>query len=310
MKKLKVSSSPHAQHYLSTSTIMWGVAIALIPALVASIYYFRMSAVILIATCVISCVATESLIRALRGKKNSIRYGSAVVTGLLLAMVLPPRLPIWIAIVGSIVAIGLAKELFGGLGYNIFNPALIGRAFLMAAFPAALTSWVNPITVDAATRATPMGLMKFEHISTSMMDLFLGSVPGSLGETSALALIIGGAYLFIKKYADWRIPSAYILTVAALGGLLHIINPAQHPPILFHMLAGGLILGAIFMATDPVTSPVTKTGRWVFGIGCGVFTIIIRTWSGLPEGVMYAILLMNGLSPLINKLTKPRRFGT
>ena len=211
------------------------------------------------------------------------------------------------------VAIGLGKEIFGGLGYNIFNPALVGRAFLVAAFPASLASWTAPAAIEAATaattRATPLGLMKFEGVTTNLMDLFIGNVPGSLGETSALALIIGGIYLFARKYADWRIPFSYILTVSIFGGIMRALDPSM-PTVLFQILSGGLLIGAIFMATDPVTSPVTKLGRWIFGIGCGLFTIIIRMWSGLPEGVMYAILLMNCLTPIINKLTRPRRFGT
>ncbi len=309
MKNLKISTSPHILSEFTTSKVMWGVIVALIPAVLASLYFFKAAAATLMIVCIISCAATEAVIRKLRGKNITISDGSAVVTGLLLAMVLPPKLPIWIAIVGSVISIGLGKEIFGGLGYNIFNPALIGRAFLMAAFPAHLTSWVNPQTIDAATRATPLGLMKFGGIGTGTMDLFLGNIAGSLGETSALALIVGGAYLIIRKYADWRIPLSYVLTTAVLGGIMHIIDPAN-PTVLFHILAGGLLLGAIFMATDPVTSPITKKGRWIFGIGCGVFTIVIRLWSGLPEGVMYAILLMNGITPLINRFTKPRRFGT
>lgn len=294
---------------LTTPRIMWGVVIALVPALAASAYFFRYLAVRLVLTCVLSSVITEAVIKKLRGKKITISDGSAVVTGLLLAMILPPSVPVWIAIVGSVIAIGLAKELFGGLGCNIFNPALIGRAFLMAAFPTVLTAWTNPVTLDATTRATPLGLMKFEHVATDTMDLFIGGVSGSLGETSALALIIGGAFLFIKKYADWRIPLSYLITVVIFSGIFNIINPSN-PTALFHILAGGFLLGAIFMATDPVTSPVTKMGRWIFGAGCGIFTIIIRMASGLPEGVMYAILLMNGLTPVINRLTRPRRFGT
>lgn len=310
MKKVKVSSSPHVLSKLTTSTVMWRVVVALIPPVLASLYFFRWRAAVLILTCIATCVITEAMIRKLRGKSNSISDGSAVITGVLLALVLPPSLPIWIAVSGSVIAIGLGKELFGGIGYNIFNPALIGRAFLMAAFPSALTSWANPFTLDATTKATPLGLMKFEHISANVTDLFLGNVPGSLGETSALALLIGGAYLFIRKYADWRIPLSYFITVVIFGGVLKFINPESNPSILFHILSGGFLLGAIYMATDPVTSPITRSGRWVFGIGCGVFTIIIRMWSGLPEGVMYAILLMNGLTPIINKFTKPRRFGT
>lgn len=308
-KNFVVSSSPHIFNSLSTPNIMWGVVIALIPVTAASIIFFKMNAVRLLISCVIGCVATEVIIQKLQKKKITIYDGSAVVTGLLLCMVLPPSLPVWTALFASVVAIGLCKQLFGGLGYNIFNPALLARAFLVAAFPAFLTRWNAPFTLDAITGATPLGAMKFEYVQAPIMNLFFGNVAGSLGETSALAIIIGSAYLFIKKYADWRIPLSFILTASLLGAVLGIINPSNYPTVLFHVLSGGLLLGALFMATDPVTSPVTKKGRWIFGIGCGLLTIVIRTWSGLPEGVMYSILLMNGVTPLINKFTKPKRFG-
>lgn len=309
-KKFIISSAPHMLDRLTTPGVMWGVVIALIPVIISSVYFFKLLAVKLLIACTISCVVTELVIQKLRQKKITVNDGSAVVTGLLLAMVLPPSLPVWVAVVGSIVAIGLGKQLFGGLGYNIFNPALLARAFLMAAFPVLLTKWTNPLTLDAVTGATPLGLMKFEHVQASSIDLFLGNVPGSLGETSALAILIGGAYLFIRRYADWRIPLSYLFTASLLGGVLHVVDPVVFPTLSFQLLSGGMLLGALFMATDPVTSPVTKKGRWIFGVGCGVFTIVIRMWSGLPEGVMYAILLTNGLTPLVNRYTRPRRFGT
>jgi len=304
-----ISSSPHTFDKLTSSKIMWAVVIALLPVVIASVIFFRLLAVRLILTCTLSCVITEAAIQRLRKKPITINNGSAAVTGILLAMVLPPSLPIWVAIVGSIVAIGLGKQLFGGLGYNIFNPALLARAFLMASFPALLTKWVDPMTLDAVTEATPLGMMKFSHLYTSYMDLFLGTAAGSLGETSALAILIGGSYLIIKKYADWRIPFSFIATASLLGGILCLTNPEAYPAVPFQILSGGLLLGAFFMATDPVTSPVTKKGRWIFGIGCGIFVIVIRQWSGLPEGVMYSILLMNGITPLVNRYTRPRRFG-
>ena len=294
---------------LTVPGVMWGVAISLVPVVISSVIFFNILAIRLMLTCVLSCVISEAAIQKLRGKKIAIKDGSAVVTGLLLAMVLPPALPVWTAVIGSIVAIGLGKQLFGGLGYNIFNPALLGRAFLMAAFPTLLTKWTSPFTLDAVTQATPLGLMKFSQIKTPYMDLFLGNTAGSLGETAALAILIGGGYLFIKRYAGWRIPLSFIVTASILGGALHAVNPSVFPNAAFHLLSGGLLLGAIFMATDPVTSPVTKKGRWIFGIGCGILVIVIRSWSGLPEGVMYSILLMNGITPLVNRYTKPRRFG-
>lgn len=309
-ENLIISSSPHMLSKMSVPRIMRGVALALLPAVVASIIFFKLLAVYLILTCVISCVAVEVLIQVIRKKPITVRDGSVVVTGILLALILPPSIPIWAAVLGSLVAVGLGKQLFGGLGFNIFNPALLGRAFLMAAFPTFLTRWTTPFTLEAVTGATPLGLMKFEHVQVPYGSLLLGNVSGSLGEACALAIILGGAYLFIKKYADWRIPLAFVLSASIFGGILYIIKPEAFPAPLFQLLSGGMLIGAIFMATDPVTSPVTKTGRWIFGVGCGILVIIIRTWSGLPEGVMYSILLMNSVTPLLNKYTKPKRFGT
>ncbi len=308
-KDLLISSSPHMLNRLTTRQIMWGVVLSLSPVMVSSIIFFKLLAVKLILTSVASCVAVEAVIQRLRGRKITVSDGSAVLTGLLLAMVLPPSAPLWTVMIGSMVAVGLGKQLFGGLGYNIFNPALLARAFLMAAFPAILTKWTQPFTLHAVTKATPLGLMKFSHAETPYLKLFMGNISGSLGETSAVAILIGAGYLFIKKYADWRIPLGFIATASILATVLYNIDPLVYPDTLFHILSGGMLLGAIFMATDPVTSPVTKKGRWIFGIGCGALAIIIRTWSGLPEGVMYSILLMNGVTPLVNRYTRPRRFG-
>ena len=301
---------------------MYGVCFALLPAALAGIYFFLWKALALMIICIVSCVITEAIFQRLRGKKIRVGDGSAILTGLLLAMIIPPDLPLWAAALGSVFAIGIGKECFGGLGCNIFNPALLGRAFLSAAFPAFMTVYTKPyavtslaaakaaLGVDAVTTATPLGLMKFEGAATDTMSVFLGNVAGSVGETSAIALLIGGAFLIIKKYADWRIPLAYIGTTALFGGIMYMISPDSYPSVAFQLLSGGLLIGAIFMATDPVTSPVTKKGRWIFAIGCAFLTVTIRLWGGLPEGVMYAILLMNAVTPIINKLTRPKRFGT
>ena len=307
--RFEIASSPHISSGRSNKTIMCLVILALMPNVIVSIYFFKWMALRLYATCCLGCVATEAIGCLIRHKKVTVADGSAVVTGLLLAMILPPSLPIWCALLGCAVAIALSKEIFGGLGQNIFNPALVGRAFLMAAFPAFLTSWTEPVTLEAVTRATPLALSKFEAMRTPMADLFIGNISGSLGETSALAIIIGGVFLLIKKVADWRIPTGFIGAVVIFGGLLNLANPSSFPGLDFQLFAGGLLLGALFMATDPVTSPITKKGRWIFGLGCGILVIIIRAWGGLPEGVMYSILLMNAVTPLINKYTRPRRFG-
>jgi electron transport complex protein RnfD len=254
-------------------------------------------------------VITEIIFQRLRGKKITISDGSIVVTGLLLAFILPPSLPWGVALLGAVVSVGLGKQIFGGLGLNIFNPALVGRAFLMAAFPTLLTHWVEPYTLDAVSKATPLGLMKFQGIATPLVDLFLGSTSGSLGETSSLAIILGGGYLLIKRHIDWRTPLSIMLTVVITAGVFWLLKPTQYPSPLFCLFAGGLMLGAFFMATDPVASPMTKMGHWVFGIGIGILVVVIRLFGGLPEGVMYAILIMEATIPLINRLTRPRVFG-
>jgi len=309
MNKLTINVSPHVFSPMNTREMMKGVIKALIPAMAASIWFFRGRGALVILVSVVSCVLTEYILQKTRKKQVTINDYSAILTGILLAMVLPPTLPLWMVFLGGVFAISMGKVIFGGLGQNIFNPALLSRAFLMAAFPVALTTWVKPVTLDAITTATPLGLAKFENTITPYVSLFWGNIGGSLGETSAFALILGAGYLLYRKIIDYRIPAAFVGTVFVFSGLAHIIAPAQFSPPVFNIIAGGLLLGAIFMATDPVTSPVTAEGRWVFGIGCGLVTMIIRIWGGLPEGVMYSILLMNAFTPLINRFFRPKRFG-
>lgn len=306
---LVLSSSPHISKCEDVPEIMRNVIYALLPAAVFGIYYFGWRSLVMMLVGILSAVATEAITNQLLKKPQTIHDGSAAVTGLLLVMTLPPSLPYWMIVVGAVVAIFIGKQLFGGLGYNIFNPALLGRAFLQASFPIPMTTWTNPKTIDAITTATPLGSFKFEKTLTPYLDLFMGNVGGCVGETSALLLIIGGLYLIIKKYADWRIPVSYLATVAVFGGIFWLINPAQYPDPVFHLFSGGLMLGAFFMATDMVTSPITPKGRWLFGIGAGLFLVIIRLFGGLPEGVMYSILLMNAFTPLINRYTRPQFFG-
>lgn len=310
MNKLIIKVSPHIVAPLDTRAMMRGVILALIPAVIASLYFFRMDAVGVYLSTISGCVATEFLLQKARKRKVSIGDYSALLTGLLLAMVLPPCIPLWMAFLGGVFAIAMGKEIFGGLGQNIFNPALLARAFLMAAFPIALTNWVEPVTLDAVTSATPLGLAKFNHESVSYVSLVVGNISGSLGETSAAALLLGMIYLLYKKIIDYRAPLAFFMTMIVFSGITYYMAPDKFMPPMFNILAGGFLIGAIFMATDPVTSPVTKTGRWIFGIGCGVITMTIRIWGGLPEGVMYSILFMNAFTPIINKLTRPRRYGT
>ncbi len=306
---LILSSSPHIRDRLTVGRLMWGVIIALSPALAASIYFFGLQAVKLIAVCSSVSLVAEYIFLWLRGKSFPTEP-SALLSGLLLALILPPTLPLWSAALGAVFAIIVGKQIFGGLGYNIFNPALIGRAFLAATFPVLMTTWVKPFSLAAITTATPLGLMKFQSQSTSLIKLFYGYVGGSLGETSALALLIGGVYLLIRRYIDWRTPLSYLGTVALLSEIFYLISPHGHGTPLFSLLAGGLVLGAFFMATDPVTTPVNKLGRWIFGLGAGVVVVVIRNWGGYPEGVMFSILLMNAFTPLLDRYIKPKVFGS
>lgn len=288
---------------------MRDVIIALVPALLAALYFFRLPALLVILACVISAYAAESVCLKIMKRESPTKESSAIITGLLLAFCLPPTLPVWMAVLGTIFAVVIAKHLFGGLGQNIFNPALIGRAFLLASFPVAMTTWTTPL--DGVTTATPLGLMK-EGTGAPLPpfhDLFLGSISGSIGETSVLALLIGGAYLLYRKQIDWRIPASFLGTVFLLTATAGVLNGASLLYPLYHLCSGGLLLGAFFMATDWVTSPVTKRGRILFGIGCGLLVVLIRLKGGYPEGVAYSILLMNVVTPLIDRYTKARVFG-
>lgn len=306
---LIVTSSPHLHSPDSVPTAMRDVIIALLPALLFSVYFFRMPAAMVIISCVTATVVTEILSQKFMGKENTVKDYSAVVTGLLLAFTLPPTLPPWIAAIGGVVSILIGKQFFGGLGHNVFNPALIGRGFLLASWPVAMTTWNTPI--DIITTATPLGIIKegAEVQLPSLWNLFIGNVSGSLGETSALALLIGGLYLLYKGHIDWRIPVSFLGTVFVATLAAGLIKGEVITYAVIHLFAGGLFLGAFFMATDWVTSPVTKRGRLIFGLGCGFLTALIRLKGGYPEGVCYAILLMNAVTPLIDRYCKDRVFG-
>jgi electron transport complex protein RnfD len=320
---LVVSASPHITAKHKTSTAMRLVIAALIPALAYATYLFGLRVLLITLISVVAAVGCEALMQRMLGRKITVTDGSAILTGLLLAFNLPPGVPWWLPAAGSGFAIIFAKQLFGGLGYNFINPALAGRAFLMASWPSLMTKeWLAPAGgalsgIDGITAATPLSLLKnpanygdpqilvrqlneFETVR----NIFFGKIGGCIGETSALLLLIGGLFLIFLKIVDYRIVVGYLGSFALLAWLL----PTQGS-VLFHLFAGGLFLGAFFMATDWVTSPVTRKGRWIFGIGCGVITIIIRVWGGYPEGVSYSILLMNVFTPFIDKLTKERVFG-
>lgn len=313
---LSVSTSPHIRSEESISKIMWTVNATLAPAALFSIYNFGMKAAITLLLCIVGAVVTEYLVLRWQGKDNVICDGSAVLTGLLLGMNIPAGLPWYMPLFGSIVAIGIAKHTMGGLGYNIFNPALIGRAFLLASWPIAMTTWPTPATlagkIDAVTSATPLGIMKlqgYEKLVALFGDkmemykaLFLGTRGGSAGETSAVLLLLGGAYLIYKGYINWHVPVTMIATVGALTGIF------GGDPVV-HMMSGGLILGAFYMATDMVTIPITVKGQVIFALGAGILTVLIRLLGGYPEGVCYAILLMNCVTPLIDRLVRPKKYG-
>ena len=307
--KLTISCSPHLRSPLDTPWVMRQVLIGLLPATIAAVILFKVKATIVIVICVLTAIATEEVTLRIRKKPSSVNDYSAALTGLLLALILPPATTWYACMLGSIFAVLVGKHLFGGLGANIFNPALIGRAFLMAAYPKMLTTFNQPFNVDAISSATPLALRKFGGQIPPISDLFFGNVSGSIGETSALFLIIGGIYILVRKVADWRIPLSLLLTTTIVSFIFYMVNPANGS-VAFHLFGGGLLLGALFMATDPVTTPVTKLGRYIFGAGCGFLLMIIRYFSGLPEGVMYAILFMNALTPLINRYTQPARYGS
>lgn len=306
-----VSSSPHLHKKESVKRIMWMAVFSLIPAGIAGVYIFGLGALWVIVLGVVSAVATEGLIQKLTKRKLTIFDGSAVLTGLLLAYNLPPKVPFWLPIVGAFFAIAIGKQAFGGLGQNIFNPALVGRVFLMASWPKYMTTFTKALNYDAVTSATPLALLKEGQAlaGTSYWDLFLGNRGGCIGEVCILALLLGAAFLFIRGYISWHIPIVYIFSV----GLISYIFGTQgffKGDWLFHILTGGLILGAFFMTTDYVTSPLTRKGQVVFALGSGLITAVIRLWGGYPEGVSYAILMMNAATPIIDRYTKNRIYGT
>ena len=315
--RLIVSTSPHIRDKDSISRIMWTVVISLIPAVIAGAYFFGLRVLLLVLISVATAVATEALIQKLMRKKVSVSDGSAVITGMLLAMVISPDVPLWMPVVGTFCAIAIAKSIFGGLGHNVFNPALVGRAILLAAFPVAMTKWILPKGVDALTTATPLAMIEDMAKAGSLelarlpsvWDMFIGRTGGSAGETCALFLLLGAAILLARRIITWHIPISYIGTVAAIIGLSQLFGDGDFVMIPMHVLSGGLILGAFFMATDMVTSPLTNKGGIIFGIGAGVITCVIRLLGGYPEGVCYSILLMNAFTPLIDRYVKPRRFG-
>jgi Na+-translocating ferredoxin:NAD+ oxidoreductase subunit D len=308
-----VSVSPHLRAPENTARVMRAVSVSLVPAALASIYIFGWRALAVIAVSVVVSVLTELLSQLVFKRDITVRDGSAVVTGVLLAFTLPVQTPLWMVAAGAFVAIFLVKQLFGGIGHNIFNPALAARAVLLSSFPVAMTAWSTPALslgrVDATAAASALGMVKeAAKAGTAIgmpygyLDLLLGNVPGSLGEVCKAALLLGGAFLLIRRIIDWRIPVTFLGSVALLSFIV-----GKDP--LFAVLSGGLLLGAFFMATDYVTAPTTPNGRLIFGLGCGIVTFLIRQYGGFPEGVCYAILFMNCLSPLIEMYVRPRRFG-
>lgn len=327
MNKLIVSLSPHAHGTDSVERNMYGVIIALVPALLVSFLYFGVGSAIVCASSVAACVFFEwAITKYMLKRQPTITDGSAILTGLLLGFNLPSNIPVWIVIIGALVAIGVGKMTFGGLGCNPFNPALVGRCFLLASFPVQMTSW--PIAgqvasyVDAQTGATPLSIMKAaiksgdasvldklpDSLSLLLGDPGLNNGAGAIGEVCALALLIGLAYMLWKKIITWHIPVSILATVFVFSGLLHLANPVYANPVAT-LLSGGLMLGAIFMATDYVTSPMTHKGQIIYGVAIGFLTVVIRNWGAYPEGMSFAILIMNAFTPLINTYVKPKRFG-
>ncbi|MEO1260992.1 MAG: RnfABCDGE type electron transport complex subunit D [Bacteroidota bacterium] len=332
-KTLNIRTSPHLVKGVGTDDIMRNVVYALLPVAGFAVFTFGLSALMVLVTSTAACVLTEHYLCKWSGKESTVGDWSAVITGLLLGMTLPPSFPIWMAFVGGVIAIALGKFIFGGLGYNVFNPALVGRAVLQAAFPVAITTWypaflpdrfsgfaaatftfpfMEPRTenLDAVTGATPLAAFKFDGVTADPADLALGLITGSTGETCAMLIIVGGMYLVARNMMNWRIPISILLTVFALSSILFFIDPEIYPSPLFMLFSGGLMLGAVFMATDMVASPLTPAGVWLYGTIIGLLVVVIRVWGGLPEGVMYAILLANAISPHIDNAIRPRVYGT
>jgi len=310
---IHVAPSPHlSDTALTTRGMMLDVLIALAPVVIMSFYVFQWYAVKQIAICIVSCLAAEAVFTKMRDKSLTLNDYSASVTGVILALSLPGTAPWFIGVIASFVAIGIGKIVFGGLGMNIFNPAMVGRAFVMIAFASLMgaSGYEDAKSVvDAVTQATPMNAFKQAGVVTSLSDLFWGVTNGSLGETSAVACIIGGLYLCIRRTASWEIPAGVIAAVVVIGGIDNIVHPESGWTVLHHIFGGALLFGAFFIATDPVTSPLTPKGKFVFGVGIGAFIMLLRLFSGYPEGVMFAVLFMNGITPLINRCTIPRPLG-
>ncbi len=331
LQKIKVSPSPHISRHFPTSLIMLNVLVGLLPAGIAAVWYFRAKAVVLTGVCVAACCLTEWLCNLIRRKPNSLGDFSAAITGVILAFSLPPALPWWAAVIGGVFAIAVGKMVFGGIGANIFNPAMIGRAFLTASFGMLMTTWTVPATIDKSmpqislknaaviTQATPLawskeaiksrnaqGSVKVNaSIANNMLkDLFFGRRGGCLGETSSIALIIGGIYLLLTRTIGPHIPLAVLSSAFVVSSVGYLIDSTAYASPVFHLMAGGMLIGAFFIATDPVTSPLTAKGTWIFGIGVGGLTMLIRVVGEYPEGMMFAVLMMNSLTPLIDRLCK------
>jgi electron transport complex protein RnfD len=350
LSKLTVSCAPHIGGPFSTRRVMVDVIIALVPAMLAASYFFHSCALVLIPTCVLSCVVTEWLCNLLRKKEKpleSLGDFSAVITGIILALSLPPAIPFWAGLIGSVFSIAVGKMVFGGLGANVFNPAMVGRAFLTASFGILMTTWTVPSTIDtnlplvspnmtdAVTQATPLAWSKQAikdknaqpagksdagqidnnaagragFVNAQLKNLFVGSTSGCLGETSKVAILFGAVYLLLRQVINWRIPSAVLLSTFAFGSIGYLANHSAYISPLAHLATGGILLGAFFIATDPVTAPLTNKGAWLFGAGIGAITILIRVVGEYPEGVMFAVLIMNGFTPLIDRFCRPLPAG-
>jgi electron transport complex protein RnfD len=332
-KTLNISTSPHITKGTGTNDIMRNVVYALLPVALFAVFSFGINALLVIVTSVAACVLTEHFLCKWAKKESTISDWSAVITGLLLGLTLPPIFPLWMAFCGGVISIALGKYIFGGLGYNVFNPALVGRAVLQAAFPVAITTWypafledrfssisssvltfpfMEPVVeaVDGISGATPLSAFKFDHITTETSDLAFGLISGSTGETCAVLILLGGLYLVARNMMNWRIPVAVLGSAFVLSGIMYLVDSEVYPSPVFMLFSGGLMLGAVFMATDMVASPLTPLGVVVYGSIIGILVIVIRLWGGLPEGVMYAILLANAISPHIDNVIRPRVYGT
>jgi len=327
---MEMRTSPHFSRGVSVECIMHNVVLALLPVAGMAVYAFGISALSVILAAIVSCLAAEAAVNRVSGRECSLVDGSALITGILLGLTLPPGFPLWMAALGGAVSILVGKAIFGGLGFNLFNPALVGRAFLQASFPVSITTWspafaaerftkpfsatftfpfARPEVTDALSGATPLAAMKFDGRAAAVTDLAFGATAGSVGETCAVIILLCGAYLALRKMLDWRIPAGILGTVALSSAVLHLLHP-EYPGAGFMLFSGGLMLGAVFMATDMVTSPMTPKGVWLYSALIGIIVVAIRVWGGLPEGVMYAILLGNAAAPGLDRVTQPRVYGT